>query len=98
MIPSFTRLLARVLGVSRQWFQIVAIWVLVLIGASVSMVFLSGDARYTAFGAIAAASIALVSLEHLISSKSKDTVRQQVYVSAGTLMILGLFTIATLAS
>ena len=98
MIPSFTRLLARVLGVSRQWFQIVAIWLLVFIGASVSIVFLSGDARYTAFGAIAAASIALVSLEHLISSKSKDTVRQQVYVSAGTLMILGLFTIASLAS
>ena len=98
MIPSFTSLLARVLGVSRQWFQIVAIWLLVFIGASVSIVFLSGDARYTAFGAIAAASIALVSLEHLISSKSKDTVRQQVYVSAGTLMILGLFTIATLAS
>ena len=98
MIPSFTLLLARVLGVSRQWFQIVAIWLLVFIGASVSMVFLLGDARYTAFGAIAAASIALVSLEHLISSKSKDTVRQQVYVSAGTLMILGLFTIATLAS
>ena len=98
MIPSFTRLLARVLGVSRQWFQIVAIWLLVFIGASVSIVFLSGDARYTAFGAIAAASIALVSLEHLISSRSKDTVRHQVYVSAGTLMILGLFTIASLAS
>ena len=98
MIPSFTRLLARVLGVSRQWFQIGAIWLLVLIGASVAMVFLSGDARYTAFGAIAAASIAMVSLEHLISSKSKDTVRQQVYVSAGTLLILGLFTIASLAS
>ena len=83
---------------SRQWFQIVAIWVLVLIGATLSLLFLSGDARYTAFGAIAAASIALVSLEHLISSKSKDTVRQQVYVSAGTLLILGLFTIASLAS
>jgi hypothetical protein len=98
MIPSFGRLLARVLGVSRQWFQIVAIWILVLTGATLSLLFLSGDARYTAFGAIAAASIALVSLEHLISSKSKDTVRQQVYVSAGTLLILGLFTIASLAS
>lgn len=98
MIPSFGRLLARVLGVSRQWFQIVAIWVLVLTGATLSLLYLSGDARYTAFGAIAAASIALVSLEHLISSKSKDTVRQQVYVSAGTLLILGLFTIASLAS
>ena len=83
---------------SRQWFQIVAIWALVLFGASLSVVFLTGDSRYTAFSAIAAASIALVSLEHLISSKSKNTVRQQVYVSAGTLVILGLFTIATLAS
>ena len=98
MIPSFAPPLARVLGVSRQWIQIVAIWVLVLIGAILTLVFLTGDARYTAFGAIAASSIALVSLEHLISSKSKDTVRQQVYVSAGTLLILGLFTIASLAS
>ena len=98
MIPSFGPWLARVLGVSRQWFQIVAIWALVLSGAIASMVSLTGSDRYTAFGAIAAASIALVSLEHLVSSKSKDTVRQQVYVSAGTLLILGLFTIATLAS
>jgi hypothetical protein len=39
-----------------------------------------------------------VSLEHLISSKSKDTVRQQVYVSAGTLALLGLFTLLSLIS
>lgn len=66
--------------------------------ATLSFIFLEGDARYAAFGAIAASSIAVVSLEHLISSKSKDTVRQQVYVSAGTLTLLGLFTLLSLIS
>jgi hypothetical protein len=37
-----------------------------------------------------------VSLEHLVSSKSKDTVRQQIYVSAGTILLLGLFTVLSL--
>ncbi len=64
--------------------------------ALLSFIWLEGEARYAAFGAIAASSIAVVSLEHLISSKSKDTVRQQVYVSAGTLTLLGLFTLLTL--
>jgi hypothetical protein len=34
-----------------------------------------------------------VSLEHLFSRKAKDTVRQQIYVSTGTVSILGLLTL-----
>lgn len=77
---------------SNQWFQIGAIWAGVFVAGLLANSNLTGDSLYAAFGAIAASAIALVSLEHLISSKSKDTVRQQIYVSAGTILLLGLFT------
>jgi len=38
----------------------------------------------------------VVSLEHLLSKTSKDTVRQQIYVSAGTVAILGAMTLIAL--
>jgi hypothetical protein len=82
--------------VSNQWFQISLIWLGVFVAGLLSYTYLSGDQLYSAFGAIAAAAIALVSLEHLISSKSKDTVRQQIYVSAGTILLLGFFTVLSL--
>lgn len=77
---------------SNQWFQITAIWAGVFIAGLLAFLNLAGDSRFAAFGAIAASALAVVSLEHLISSKSKDTVRQQIYVSAGTILVLGLFT------
>jgi hypothetical protein len=81
---------------SKQWLQISLTWLGVLLAALLSLLWLEDDARYAAFGAIAASSVAVVSLEHLISSKSKDTVRQQVYVSAGSLVLLGLVTLLSL--
>jgi hypothetical protein len=81
---------------SKQWLQISLTWSGVLLAALLSLLWLEDDARYAAFGAIAASSVAVVSLEHLISSKSKDTVRQQVYVSAGSLVLLGLVTLLSL--
>lgn len=81
---------------TKQWFQISAIWAGVFVAGLLAFLNLAGDARFAAFGAIAAASIAVVSLEHLVSSKSKDTVRQQIYVSAGTILVLGLFTLLSL--
>jgi hypothetical protein len=84
--------------VSKQWFQIIAIWVVVCIAGIGALLILEGDAIYTAFATLAAGSIALVSIEHLISAKAKDTVRQQVYVAAGSFAILGLLTIITLLS
>ena len=56
------------------------------------------DLRFLVFSTIAAAAIALVSIEHLISSTAKNTVRQQVYVSAGTIVILGTMTVLSLLS
>jgi hypothetical protein len=78
---------------SKQWFQIGLIWIGVLIASVSAHLLLAADAKYLAFSSIAAAAIALVSIEHLISSKAKDTVRQQVYVSAGTFAILALVTV-----
>lgn len=83
---------------SKQWFQIVAIWVAVSglgIAASLS---LTGDALYASFAALAAASIAVVSIEHLISANAKDTVRQQIYAAAGSFAVLGLLTLWNLLS
>lgn len=82
---------------SKQWLQISAIWTGVLIAGIAALFSYSGDQLFTAFAAIAGAAIALVSLEHLLSKKAKDTVRQQIYVSTGTVVILGLMTLIALA-
>jgi hypothetical protein len=90
--------LARVPKVSKQWFQIILSWAVVLTLGIGSLLVLDGDAVYTAFATLAAGSIALVSIEHLISAKAKDTVRQQVYVAAGSFAILSILTLFTLLS
>jgi len=82
--------------VSKQWLQISAIWTGVLIAGIVALFSYPDDRLYTAFAAIAGAAIALVSLEHLFSKRAKDTVRQQIYVSTGTVVILGLMTLIAL--
>jgi hypothetical protein len=86
----------RVCAVSKQWVQIILIWVGVLISGLLTLSLVDPERTYTYFSAIAAASIALVSIEHLISAKTKDTVRQQVYVAAGSFAILGLLTLLKL--
>lgn len=83
---------------SKQWFQIVAIWLGVALVGVLSVLNLETQQIYTVFAGLAAASIALVSVEHLISAKAKDTVRQQVYVSAGSFAILGVLTLWVLLS
>ena len=83
---------------SKQWFQIVAIWLGVAIVGVLSVINLETQEIYTVFAGLAGASIALVSIEHLVSAKAKDTVRQQVYVSAGSFAILGVLTLWVLLS
>jgi predicted membrane channel-forming protein YqfA (hemolysin III family) len=82
--------------VSKQWLQISVIWAGVLLAGTAALLSYADDRLYTAFAAIAGAAIALVSLEHLFSKKAKDTVRQQIYVSTGTVLILGLMTLIAL--
>jgi hypothetical protein len=79
--------------VSKQWFQIVAIWLGVAVVGTISVLNLDSPEIYTVFAGLAGASIALVSIEHLISAKAKDTVRQQVYVATGSFGILSLLTL-----
>lgn len=78
---------------SKQWFQIVAIWLGVAVVGIVSVLNLESPEVYTVFAGLAGASIALVSIEHLVSAKAKDTVRQQVYVAAGSFGILSMLTL-----
>lgn len=82
---------------SKQWLQIVAIWVAALVFGILALLTTSGELLYTLFAGIAASAIAVVSIEHLISAKAKDTIRQQVYVSAGTMTILGTLTLISFA-
>ena len=83
---------------TKQWLQIILIWIGVLAASLYAMTITELDFRFLVFSSIAAAAIALVSIEHLISSRAKDTVRQQVYVSAGTIVILGTMTVLSLLS
>ncbi len=78
---------------SKQWFQIVAIWLGVAVVGTISVLNLDSPEIYTVFAGLAGASIALVSIEHLISAKAKDTVRQQVYVATGSFGILSVLTL-----
>ncbi len=83
---------------SKQWPQKIFIWVAVLSASLFALTISELELRFLVFSSIAAAAIAIVSIEHLISSRTKDTVRQQVYVSAGTIVILGTMTIVSLLS
>lgn len=82
---------------NKQWLQIATLWVLALVFGVLALLNFEGETRYTAFAAIAASAIALVSIEHLLSAKAKDTIRQQVYVSAGVMAILGTLTLVSFA-
>ncbi|MEY4990073.1 MAG: hypothetical protein RIS08_299 [Actinomycetota bacterium] len=86
----------RVCAVSKQWLQIILIWVGVLVSGILTLVYIEPERTFTFFAGIAGASIALVSIEHLVSAKAKDTVRQQVYVAAGSFAILGVLTLFNL--
>ena len=83
---------------TKQWLQIILTWIGVLAASLFAMTIPELDFRFLLFSSIAAAAIALVSIEHLVSSRAKDTVRQQVYVSAGTIVILGSMTVLSLLS
>lgn len=81
---------------TKQWLQIILIWIGVLATSLFALTISDLEFRFLVFSSIAAAAIALVSIEHLVSSRTKDTVRQQVYVSAGTIVILGTMTLVSL--
>lgn len=72
--------------------QISAVWLSVLVMASYSAVALSQQQALLVFSMLAAGSVAVVSLEHLIRSSVAQTVRQMVYVASGSFLILAVAT------
>ena len=78
---------------SKQWVEIVAIWVLVTLAAAI-LVFATGVGQdpIAPFGAILAGSIATVSIIQLFSGSHDGFVRRLIYVSGGSFLILAAAT------
>lgn len=76
----------------KQWLQISAVWLSVLVMASYAAITLTQDQALLVFSLLAAGSVAVVSLEHLIRASVAQTVRQMVYVSSGSFVILAIAT------
>jgi len=74
----------------KDWIAIASVWLLVAVGASLSIAFLSDKDAIRSFGVLAAGSIALVSLVHLFSSHTNGIVWRLIYAAGGSWAILGL--------
>lgn len=77
---------------SKQWGQILSIWVIVavlVVWAIASQVAVTAPEW---FGTILAGSVALVSLYHLFRAKPEGIVRKLVYVGGGSYLILAIAT------
>ncbi len=74
----------------KDWIAISFVWLLVGLGATAAIVFLSQKDAIRSFGVLAAGSIALVSLVHLFSSHTNGIVWRLIYAAGGSWAILGL--------
>jgi len=68
----------------------VAVWVLVGAGALVASLTFEPGYAIRSLGVLAAASLALVSVVSLLTSKSEGIVRRQIYTAGGAYAILGV--------
>ena len=64
--------------------------------AVVAIIGIPAEERFPIFGMLAAGSLAMVSLQHLVVARPSETVRQMVYVATGSLGIIVLATAFTL--
>lgn len=78
------------------WIEIISIWVLVAIATLIVSFSFEGDQALAAFGAILAASIALVSMIHLFLSGYVGFVKKLVYVAGGSYLILAIASVSVL--
>lgn len=81
---------------SKQWTLIFAIWTGVAVTAGVSAITLDDTAAWATFSALLAGAIAIVSLVHVLRGSVAGAVREQVYVAAGSFLILAFATVLTL--
>lgn len=81
---------------SKQWNLILAIWIGVAMAAFLATTFLDDASAWTTFSALLAGAIATVSLVHVLRGSIVGAVREQVYVAAGSFLILSLATVLTL--
>ena len=73
-----------------------SVWLLVAVLAIFATIRLAAADRFPIFGMLAAGSLALVSLQHLVVARPSETVRQMVYVATGSLGIIVIATAFTL--
>ena len=74
----------------KAWIPIVSLWVLVALGAVIVVLTMNQGNAIRSFGVLAAGSIALVSLYHLVTSNTEGIVEKLIYVAGGTYAILAL--------
>lgn len=75
-----------------RWLLIISLWVATAIAAVLVIAFLP-DRAYAGFGAIAAGSVTMVTLLHLIKASPQGYVKELIYVSGGSYLILGVLTV-----
>lgn len=80
----------------KQWALIVTIWSGVALAATVTLLTLDDSTSWTTYSALLAGSIAAVSLVHVLRSSISGAVREQVYVAAGSFLILAIASLLTL--
>lgn len=80
----------------KQWALIVTIWSGVALAATVTLLTLDDSTSWTTYSALLAGSIAAVSLVHVLRGSINGAVREQVYVAAGSFLILAIASLLTL--
>ena len=78
------------------WIEIISIWLLVAIATLVVSFTYQGEQALAAFGAILAASIALVSMIHLFLSGYVGFVKKLVFVAGGSYLMLAIASVYVL--
>ena len=78
----------------QNWFEIISIWVLVVVGAVIAYLNLQGAALLGAFAILLAGSLALVSMLQLFRAQPAGFVRRLIFVGGGSYLILVLATLA----
>ena len=78
------------------WIEIISIWLLVAVATLIVSMTYTGEVALAAFGAILAASIAMVSMIHLFLTGYVGFVKKLVYVAGGSYLMLAIASVFVL--